>query len=201
VADTARSDTGQVLARAFPEALATAAAAAAQIIPVASHLSSGEFVVGVGGQDLFIPYRIYNDEPEAQFVDSLSPAERRLLRAFFTRHHDGHVRQRNLELIVSCSERWIAAYVVQLVGEYVVRVIESAARGLSSLSIPGSDQRDAYGQFAAENAAFLDLTAARVVSYWNEYYRHRYLKISDYPGQILIDQLRSAAEDYNYKHR
>jgi hypothetical protein len=49
------------------------------------------------------------------------------------------------------------------------------------LTIPGSQQRALYGRFAAENAAFLDLTAARVTSYWNEYYRGQYRLAADIP--------------------
>jgi len=81
------------------------------------------------------------------------------------------VRQRNLEYVVSAPQAWVAPYVVQLVGEYVVEIIEVIAAELPQLTIPGSQQRALYGRFAAENAAFLDLTAARVTSYWNEYYR------------------------------
>jgi hypothetical protein len=70
------------------------------------------------------------------------------------------------------------------------------AGGLHELSVPGSEQRAAYGLFAAQNRPFIDLTAARVASYWNAYYRHRYPKLIDYPGQAVLDELRSAARQY-----
>ena len=58
-------------------------------------------------------------------------------------------------------------------------------RGLHELSVPGSRQRAVYGLFTEQNRLFIDLTAARAASYWSAYYRNRYAKLSDYPGQAV----------------
>jgi hypothetical protein len=190
-------DIGHVLARALPRYLAVDAAAVVHVIPCASQAGAGHVgPVVVGDAELSIPYRIYNDEPARELLVELTATQRLLVHAFYTRHHDGRVRERNLDQVVGSSEPRIVPYVVQLVGEYVVEIIESVARGLRELSMPGSKQRAAYGLFAVQNRSFVDLTAARVASYWNAYYRSRYAKLSDYPGQAVLDELRSASRQY-----
>lgn len=34
----------------------------------------------------------------------------------YTRHHDGHVRQRHLARIIEVTDSWIVPFVVQLIG-------------------------------------------------------------------------------------
>jgi hypothetical protein len=184
-----------VLARAFPRSLASDVAAVARIIPSASYALADRFVVSVAQEELSIPGRIYNAEPDAG-VGELTPGAQLVLHCIYTRHHDGYVRQRHLAYIVGAINLWVPAYVVRLAGEYIVEVIESIAAGLSELTVPGSDQRAAYGRFASENARFIDLTDARAASYWNEYYRARYQRLADYPGRVLLADLRSAGRDY-----
>ncbi len=184
------------LARGFPRSLAIDVAAAARIIPATGYAPVGEFTVGVDREQLSIPDRIYNGEPNAEFVTVLAPTARLVLHCFYTRHHDGLVRQRNLQRIIAASNLWVAAYVVRLLGEYVVEIVESIATGLSDLTVPGSDQRAVYGRLITENPKLIDLTAARVASYWNEYYRSRYHRLVDYPGQALVADLRSAGREY-----
>jgi hypothetical protein len=91
----------------------------------------------------------------------MAPRAQLALRCLYTRHHDGYVRQRNLDQVVSAPEAWVVPYVVQLVGEYVVEIIEVIAAALPQLTVRGSPQRALYGRFAADNPAFIDLTAAR----------------------------------------
>ena len=198
----------QRLLRAFPRALADDVAAAAGIMP-AGDVHEREFTVWVDGEELVVPGRIYHAEPRPGRVERLAPRARLALRCLYTRHHDGYVRQRNLEQVVSAQEAWVVPYVVQLVGEYVVEIIEVIAAALPQLTVPGSPQRALYGRFAADNPAFIDLTAARVTSYWNEYYRRwnkyyrpgghhpkRYRSAADYPGRPLIDAVRAAGREH-----
>jgi hypothetical protein len=188
---------GRLLAQAFPGYLAVDAAAAVRVVPHARHAGARQVgPVLVGDVELSIPYRIYNDEPADEFLAELTATQRLVVHVFYSRHHDGRVRERHLDQVIGSSEPWIVPYVVQLLGEYVLEIVESVARGLRELSVPGSKQRAAYGLFAAQNRPFIDLTAARVASYWNAYYRSRYAKLGDYPGQAVLDEIRSAARQY-----
>ena len=143
-----------------------------------------------------IPYRIYNAEPRRWKTVALGGDARDALACLFTRHHDGHVRQRHLRRIVGLAHAWVTPFVVQLIGEYVVEILLDIRNGLRDLDVKGSPQRVQYGAFVARNPAFVDLMAQRVVSYWNCYYRDRYPALADYPGVALVSSLRRAGAEY-----
>jgi len=184
----------QLFLRAFPRALASDVTAAASVMP-AGDVHEGEFAVWVDGEELVLPGRIYHAEPDPGAITKLTPHGQLALRCLYSHHHDGHVRQRNLEQVVTAPDAWVVPYVVQLIGEYVVEIIKVIAAALPQLTVPGSSQRALYGRFAAGNPAFIDLTAARVASYWNAYYRGWYRSPADYPGRPLIDAMRAAGRE------
>ena len=77
-----------------------------------------------------------------------------------------------------------------------MEIIEVIAAALPQLKVPGSPQRALYGRFAAENPAFVELTAARAASYCGAYYQRRYRSVADYPGRVLIDTVTAAGREY-----
>jgi hypothetical protein len=190
---------GTDLLGAFPSTLRSEAATAISLLPAAQLGPLGRFTVRVDGEPITIPYRIYNPEPNPSAVQTLTNREQLMLRCLLSRHPDGWVRQRNLESLVTSEEIWVVPFVVQLVGEYVIEILDVIWSSLIDLDQPGSTRSSVYGRFLKENPAFLDLTAARVTSYWACYYRSRYLKRAehpnwtDYPGFQLVDSLRLAA--------
>jgi hypothetical protein len=82
-----------------------------------------------------------------------------------TRYHDGFVRQKHLERIIGSENIWIPPFVIQLVGEYVIEILQVVDHNLSNLNV------SIYEQFIWWNPEFMALTERRVASYWNEYYR------------------------------
>jgi len=174
---------------AFPAALNEAVSAAAALMPAAAHEPSESFAVQVGGERVEIPYRIYNPEPPLEVAYE---THRTVLACLSTRHHDGRVRQRHLGWILPQPQTWVVPFVVQLVGEYVVEIVLDIQTGLAELDVEGSPERRRYGAFVADNPAFVELTAQRVASYWDCYYRYRYPRRADYPGFTLLSSLRAA---------
>ena len=185
----------QVARMAFPAELAAAAAEAAAVVETAAYPPLGIFSVTLAGEPLVIPYRIYEVPPRPSLVAQLSPTARSMLHCLFTRHHDGRVRQEHVQALFDVDKAWVAPYVVALVGEYVVEVINVEHKGLSELQTSGSWQRQLYGRFMAENSQFATLTSRRVTSYWNCYYRFEYPDQSDYPGSVVLRSLMSAAAE------
>jgi hypothetical protein len=177
--------------QAFPATLEREASRVASVLPPAAYGPLGSFDALVDGQRLTIPYRIYNDEPSAQDVGSLGDA-RVVAACLYTRHADGLVRQRHLRSIIHDLSPWVLPFVVQLVGEYVVEIVQDIAQGLDDVGSAGSPQQRAYGSFLVENPELLRKTHARVVSYWNCCYRHRYPNLQDYPGHQVASSLTRA---------
>lgn len=186
-------DNSNPLIMAFPAELAGDAAAVLAVMPDSRLQPHVPFPVAVGGQQVLIPGRLYNDEPSTEAVASLSSRQRQLLHCLYSRHSDGVVRQRHLEKVVASTDPWVVPFVVQLVGEYVLEILVVICDELRDLATPGARGHLAYGQFIVDNPAFFARTQRRVVSYWSCYYRGSYASFRGYPGCTLLDLLRSAA--------
>lgn len=147
--------------------------------------SAGQFTVNVAGEQVHIPYRIYNPPPADEWLARLAPHQQRMIHCLFTRHHDGHVRQHSVERIIGSSEAWVIPYILRLLGEYVVEIIDVILQDLPETP----DVRAAYVQFCRDNEDFVHRTAARATSYWNCYYRNEFSDRADYPGLVTLRRL------------
>ncbi|MFJ1899731.1 MULTISPECIES: hypothetical protein [unclassified Streptomyces] len=190
------SNVTYVLAAAFPSRLAGDVRSVLAVMPDARHAPMEPFDVEVEGETLAIPTRIYNEEPGADLERPLTGTQQMILHCLYSRHGDGRVRQRHLEQIVVSREPWVAPFVVQLTGEYVLEILDVIAQGLVGLAVPGSAQRRLYGEFIARNPAFFARTERRVVSYWSCYYRWKYAVFGTYPGCALMEAFRAAASEH-----
>lgn len=182
------------LIEAFPPTLESHVRAVVAIMPTPIHPRSPDDIglITLNGGPLRIPFRIYYPELSSLEIALLSPTAQSIAACLYTRHHDGHVRQRALAHALGVDEAWAAPFVVQLLGEYVIELVEMVA-GV----IKGSP-RTSFVAFLRENPGFLQLTTERATSYWNEYYRGRFSRREDYPAISAIATLhewlsRSAA--------
>ena len=171
---------------AFPPHLKSHVRSVISIMPPATHPRSPDDIgpITVDGRPMRIPARIYHPEPAPSGVESLAPLERSILACLYTRHHDGHVRQRALESAIDIDEVWAAPFVLQMLGEYVLELIQIVADAVKSR------RRDEYLQFLRENPAFLELITQRATSYWNEYFRTMFRNREDHPALSAIKTLR-----------
>src|ERR1700720_3289282 len=151
------------LLRAFPSSVRRDVSAVVSILPENPH-GVGHFQVQVNQETIEIPNRVYHN-PALIAVGELSDLQRHLVNCILTRHNDGHVRQANLEKIIESSQPWVPAYVIRLLGEYVVEIQQLIAARLQSLD------KDLFRNFLTANSEFLALTERRAVSYWDCYYR------------------------------
>jgi hypothetical protein len=192
-------ETAQLYSRAFPAVIRTAAEEVLRRLPTSANRLDHFFVVTVDGESLSIPYRTYNAEPPDNVSLGDATLDDVVRWCYFSRHHNGYVRQRCLRHLLVRTETWVVPFVVQLVGEYVIEIIEDIRKGLDLR--PGSEAAARYGRFVADNPAFFDLTSHRVTSYWSCYHRLRFpvmhpgsdSKFEEYPGFTLIAALRSAS--------
>lgn len=146
-----------------------------------------------------IPYRIYLC-PEDIDSHNLNKREERILSTYFTRHNDGYVRQKALNVITHSD--FILDYEIpflfRVCGEYVVEILEDAFEGIKKIDVK------LLQLFIKDNHKELQLSEQRMISYWSEYYRKKsygieyrpeYVNWSDYPASFLIEYLKR----YGYK--
>jgi hypothetical protein len=181
-----RDDTVTGLAKAFPSDMATEVAAALALLPDSQYPPTESVgPIRVGGESIEVPHRIYSVVPCG--IECLSPVQQKILSCLYSRHHDGRTRQNHLERLFPSAERWVAPFVVQLLGEYVIEIIEVLATHSAEL------ESELYRQFVAENPRFIALTRQRVVSYWDCYYRGRYPHWAEYVGAQVLEKLTGGA--------
>ncbi len=168
--------------RAFPAFLKAHVEAVVAALPEAAGAPSDGFTVNVGDELIVIPYRVYIPE-SPPFDASLSTVETLIAACIYSRHHDGFVRQRQLRSLLIAHDDWVVPFVLQLAGEYVVEILQMLDSHTQSLS------GDQYRQFTSSNPLFIERTKARIVSYWNCYYRSEYPNFKDYPGYRIGEAL------------
>jgi hypothetical protein len=106
---------------------------------------------------LSIPYRIYFNEPDPGIVSQLTCTQKAIFNCIYTRHHDGYVRQRRLEELAGINEYWVIPYTLQLLGEYVVEILQILDKVITD------DNIEYYKSFIIENPKYWQQTISKKV--------------------------------------
>jgi hypothetical protein len=146
----------------------------------------------IENERISLPYRIYYQEFSDLELKKFTDVQARLINCYFTRHHDGYVRQRSLKMLLNSRKimNWEVPYIFALCGEYVVEIVEDI---YSNFNIIDNDD---IIKFVKLNPSFTMLTEGRIASYWGEYYR-TYSSKKDYNGFKLQKYFKSIRKGQN----
>lgn len=179
-----------MLAAAFPSEYAPSALAAGADVALrlAPRQWTERFAVDLSGQPILIPARLHFTSHHLGIT--FSEDAWIFARALQTRSNDGFERQRAARDLLTDVRPWTAPFIVALIGEYLVEIIEDILAALTP------EVERALATFIIENAAYWNTTKRRVTSYWNAYYRsslasdlRRAYGRDEYPGYRLVDRL------------
>lgn len=146
--------------------------------------SDSTFEIKIDKEKVTIPERIYYEEPEESKIKKLTEFQRNILNCYFTRNHNGYIRQSRLrDILRGRVEKWMIPYILRLVGEYVEGILKDIYVNIDLIDI--NDLKD----FINNNKDFVKLTECRIFSYWNEYHRH--IDKNDYVGFKIIEKINS----------
>ncbi|MEO6214983.1 MAG: hypothetical protein ABIO86_03040 [Sphingomonas sp.] len=185
---------GPMLAAAFPvqhqPAAMLAGLEAARLL--APQQWTERFAVRVESETVLIPARLRFASQRLALTES--DEAWCFARALQTRSNDGFERQRATRDLLKDLRPWAAPFVVALIGEYIVEILED----ISAAMTPEVERT--VGGFITHNAAFWNTTKCRMTSYWNVYYRsnrssecRRAWARDEYVGFELVDRLEAAA--------
>ena len=183
---------GNMLAEAFPLEKRSSATVAG--IDAAGRLAQWQrterFAVQVEGETVLIPARLHFACEQSRLA--VGTESWLLACALQTRSSDGFERQRAMRHLLVSVQPWAAPFIVELVGSYVVEILEDIYAGITP------ELARIIGAFLAENPAYWNTIKSRVTSYWDVYYRPRWRngraeRSDDYVGFRLIQQLQAAA--------
>lgn len=173
----------------FPASLQPAASALLRVLPTAELAPALQgFKVRVQRELLSAPSRVYYQLSDLRSVIANSTGETRSLALCLgTRHWDGFIREECLRQIVAIDQPWAVPFIVQLLGEYVIEIVEAIAA-----AIPSMDAKH-FSEFVLENPAFMATTRRRATSYWDCYYRSRFPELRTYPAITALDAIEQMA--------
>jgi hypothetical protein len=137
----------------------------------------------VDNEELAIPYRVYFNEPSDNEEQILTALQQAILNCIYLRHHNGFVRQKRFEKLKDFTDFWTTPYVFQLLGEYVIEILQVADRQFSNVNL------DNFKKFKLDNPKYFGQTESRMISYWNEYYRRANPRLNGYVGTIIFDKI------------
>lgn len=185
---------GPMLAEAFPVKYRTEALTAGDAVArlLAPRQWTERFPVQVEAQRVLVPTRLHF------FPDRLSLTKSdeawQFARALQTRSNDGFERQRAAADLLADLRPWGTPFIVALIGEYIVEILDDIAAAMTP------ELARTLGAFIVGNEAYWNTTKQRVVSYWNVYYRARWLndygraeRRDEFVGFRLVQQLEAAA--------
>jgi len=162
----------------------------------AKYQSYQPFEISVEMNALVIPMRIYTNESQLDELRGLSEIQKEIIYCYFSRHCDGFVRARCLKGIIQSNNLFVIPYIVQLLGEYVIEIIEFIYENREQIN---SSNLIAY---INENPRHYEVTRQRVYSYWDCFYRGEYPKYKprvkfkgkdyrDYPGIKMVKYINT----------
>lgn len=177
------------LKQAFPSYLREDVVEVLEIMP--NYKTNGDyFTVKMYGGTIRIPERIYCDELPGDVISNLTERQKKIIFCLYLRHYDGFVREKNLSEIFCAAniEKWVLPYILRLIGEYVVEILEEINRHIDMIN-----NRTLY-TFINDNPKFYMRQKSRISSYWDCYYRDKYPIKEEYVGFKILQSIQMALD-------
>lgn len=158
-----------------------------QILTTSSLVHQDVHTVLFEGETLFIPTRIYLNEPNSYEENTLNELQRTILNCIYLRHHDGIIRQKRLNTLAAKSYYFTIPHTFPLLGEYIIEIINDMDTFIDETNI------HLFRKFISDNKTYSTLTKNRMISYWNVYYRFGENRdIINYIGRRIFDRLENS---------
>ncbi|MCI9233117.1 MAG: hypothetical protein HFH08_00800 [Bacilli bacterium] len=138
-----------------------------------------------------IPYRIEIIEQE---VENLNETEKILLYCIYTRHYDGHIREKYIKKLLEIElYEWEFPFLLQLSQEYVYEIVEVIYNELKK----GKNVK--LKEFAKNNKELMCKGYSKMLEYWNRFYRNKCLNLHNYVGRKLFYECFGYSRKYEKK--
>jgi hypothetical protein len=177
---------------AFPADIARANADVMNLLAASATVQSQSPIeVTYNAKTLRFPSRVYyaSDLVDAAIIESGDGAI--VAACLGSRHKDGYLRQRCIEVLLGNPRPWAAPYLVEALDERPVQILHAIAGGIPDDLLPD------IGAFVIANEARFLWLCRRCVSLWNEFYRYpgggAHVTWLQYPGARVISDMLAAA--------
>ena len=151
-----------------------------ELIPLCS-ISKDTIQYYQDGVEIKFPYRMYHNNVTDEVINKLSVQQKKILHCIYSRSCDGLVRQKHLQSLLQMNyDDWAIPYIVKACDEYIIEILEM------TYDILKEQDTGRIKEFCIENAQSFCKSYARMISYWNEFYRDRCHNFHQYIGRKLF---------------
>lgn len=137
----------------------------------------------LNGETIKFPYRVYFLDASNEILNKLTLRQQMVLHCIYSRSCDGFIRQSHLQALLLMEYEDLAIpYIVKICDEYVVEILEM------TYTILKEQNTERIKSFCHENDKLFCKSYARMISYWNEFYRDRCYHYHKYIGRKLFEE-------------
>jgi hypothetical protein len=152
------------------------------------------FSVRLNKEYIKIPYRIYINEVEDETIQDLNEIQKTILYCLYSRHYNGFVRQKYIKKLLYKNDRFIAPYIIQIIGENISEIMEGIDKYID-INVEN------VTEFLAYNLYFWKDIKGKVQSNWNLFQREKYPVFKEYIGRILEKKIDKIYDDFCKKNK
>lgn len=135
------------------------------------------------GELVSFPYRIYCEEIGDDILSAFTPVQKLICHAIYSRSYDGFVREKHIGAILRDDyPEWMIPYIVKPADEYVVEILELLYQHLKR------SDTEKIKQFCKRNLCAFLYGHARMISYWDVFYREYCYEYKNYVGKSLFEE-------------
>ena len=172
-----------MLQEGFPKEISDDVMKVCSLIPRKTSLTLQDVEYTQGDQLIKFAYRNYYMDISDSYIEILTEQQKMILHCIYSRNCDGYVRQKHLKsLLLMDYKEWAIPYIVKICDEYVIEIVEM------TYDILKNQDTASFKSFCNENKKELCKSYSRMISYWNEYYRHRYSDFQQYVGTKVFEE-------------
>lgn len=173
--------------RAFPDALREDLLTVQGVLPAETYnailkkISDEHIFYTLHGNPIEIPYRMYWADLSDEAYHQLSHLQRMMICCIYTRSYDGYVREKYARKLLDMAlESWVIPFLVKLCDEYVIEILDTIYEKLKQ-----RDNED-IREFCLQNRVSIRKSYARMISYWDVFYREDVYDFRQYVGRKLF---------------
>lgn len=184
-----RSEGCLLIQNGFPKNLIDDVSKVVKLIPLKTYnnvsitISENTIQYSQSGILINFPYRIYCIDVSEEVISKLNLQQKMILHCIYSRNCDGFIRQKHIQALLHMDyEDWAIPYIVKLSDEYVIEILET------TYDILKEQDTERIKKFCLENTQSFCKSYARMISYWNEFYRDRFYNFREYIGRKLFSE-------------
>lgn len=159
---------------------------------VSIYVSKNEETYSLHCDTIIFPYRVYFIEPVNEIVAKLDDSKRLILHCIYSRSCNGYIREKHIKALLSIDfPDWSVPYILKVCDEYVIEILQLVYENLKEKNT------EVIKQFCANNWKSFCKSYNRMISYWNEFYRHDCYRFENYIGRKLFIECFGAKRTMN----